>query len=218
MAGDGALCARVLTPARALHPKRRREVFVKDRRIVPHRVRDRTMPSEAMHDVYEASRMIGVKPIIFASSGGKMLGYELEPPYTEIVAAEYDKVPKLVPLITDDMPVRPNSLCTLARFSARSSAACISTGMGYQCSRSDSGPCWHAPLMRRRFPGYLSHADAVQTVEKCIDDRGRAIRHLRGHVRPSLEVARHHPGERMLVVLSELRSPRQHRRSGLRAG
>jgi len=26
-----------------------------------------------------------------------------------------------------------------------------------------------APLMRRHYPGYLSHADAVQMVERCID-------------------------------------------------
>jgi L-arabinose 1-dehydrogenase [NAD(P)+] len=60
-------------------------------------------------NVYEAARIHGVKRIVFSSSGGTTLSYETESPYTEIVAAEYDKVPKVWPLITDDMPPRPNS-------------------------------------------------------------------------------------------------------------
>lgn len=67
------------------------------------------------YNVYEAARIHGVKRVIFASSGGTMLGYELESPYTEIAAAEYDKIPKVWPLLTHEMPVRPNSLCYVSK-------------------------------------------------------------------------------------------------------
>jgi len=36
-----------------------------------------------------------------------MLGYEMENPYTEIVGADYDKIPGTWTMITDDMPFRP---------------------------------------------------------------------------------------------------------------
>ena len=67
------------------------------------------------YNVYEAARMNGVKRIIFASSGGTMLGYEYDSPYTEIAASEYDNVPKVWPLITDDMPARPVNICYVSK-------------------------------------------------------------------------------------------------------
>ena len=57
-------------------------------------------------NVYEAARAGGVQRILFASSGGTMLGYELESPYTEIVAAEYDRIPDTWPMVTHEWPVR----------------------------------------------------------------------------------------------------------------
>lgn len=123
------------------------------------------------YNVYEASRINGVKRIIFASSGGTMLGYELESPYTEIVAAEYDKVPKVWPLITDDMPVRPNSLCYVSKVFGEVLGRLYSDQHGISVLNIRFGAVLadDAPLMRRHYPGYLSHADAVQMVEKCID-------------------------------------------------
>ena len=48
---------------------------------------------QGTYNVYEAARIHGVKRVIFANSGGTMLGYELESPYTEIAAGEYDSIP-----------------------------------------------------------------------------------------------------------------------------
>ena len=59
------------------------------------------------YNVFEASKQNDVRRIIFASSGGTMLGYEMENPYTEIVGADYDKIPGTWTMITDDMPFRP---------------------------------------------------------------------------------------------------------------
>ena len=67
------------------------------------------------YNVYEASRRHGVKRVLFASSGGTMLGYETESPYFEIVSAQYDKVPAEWPMITHEWPVRPNDLAYVAK-------------------------------------------------------------------------------------------------------
>lgn len=123
------------------------------------------------YNVYEASRIHGVKRVIFASSGGTMLGYELDSPYTEIVAAEYDKVTQVYPLITHEMPVRPNSLCYVSKVFGEVLGRMYSDQHGISVLNIRFGAVLadNIPQMRRHYPGYLSHADAVQMVEKCID-------------------------------------------------
>ena len=63
------------------------------------------------YNVYEAARIHGVKRVILANSGGTMLGYELESPYTEIAAEEYDYILQVYPILTHLDRVRPNSIC-----------------------------------------------------------------------------------------------------------
>ena len=67
------------------------------------------------YNVYEAARIHGVNRVIFASSGGTMLGYELESPYTQIATGEYDYIPRVYPILTHLDPVRPNSICYVSK-------------------------------------------------------------------------------------------------------
>ena len=62
------------------------------------------------YNVYEAASRCGVQRVILASSGGTMLGYELESPYGELAAGEYDKVPSEWTLIDHRLPVRPGGV------------------------------------------------------------------------------------------------------------
>ena len=123
------------------------------------------------YNVYEAARIHGVKRVIFASSGGTMLGYELDSPYTEIAAAEYDKIPKVWPLLTHEMPVRPNSLCYVSKVFGEVLGRMYSDQHGISVLNIRFGAVLadDKPQMRRHYPGYLSQADAVQMVERCID-------------------------------------------------
>ena len=123
------------------------------------------------YNVYEASRIHGVNRVIFASSGGTMLGYELESPYTEIAAAEYDSIPKVIPLITHDMPARPNSICYVSKVFGEVLGRMYSDQHGISSLNIRFGAVLSddVPELRRHYSGYLSHADAVQIVEKCID-------------------------------------------------
>ena len=70
----------------------------------------RSVNIDGTYNVYEASRRNGVKRIVFASTGSTMLSYEHDFPYGVLAAGEYDKVPKVWPLIDYTMPARPDSL------------------------------------------------------------------------------------------------------------
>ena len=67
------------------------------------------------YNVYEAARRSGVKRVVYASSGGTMLGYEGDQPYFDIVAAQYDKVPDQWQMVTHEWAPRPNDLFYVAK-------------------------------------------------------------------------------------------------------
>ena len=67
------------------------------------------------YKVYEAVRIHGVKRMILANSGGTMLGYKLESPYTDIAAGEYDSIPQVYPILTHLDRGRPNSICYVTK-------------------------------------------------------------------------------------------------------
>ncbi|MGH2543598.1 MAG: NAD-dependent epimerase/dehydratase family protein, partial [Ardenticatenaceae bacterium] len=123
------------------------------------------------YNVYEAARIHGVRRIIFASSGGTMLGYELDSPYTEITAAEYNSIPETWPMITHDMPARPVNVCYVSKLFGEALGRMCSDLYGISVINIRFGAVLpdEKPILRRHYPGYLSHADAVQMVERCID-------------------------------------------------
>ena len=123
------------------------------------------------YNVYEASQRNGVKRIVLASSGDTMTGYEREFPYGDLAAGQYDRVPPEWTMITHRWPVRPKSLYgvskvfdeALGRYFADAydiSVLCIRLGAVLDTDR---------PKLVRHFPGYLSQADCVQMIEKCLD-------------------------------------------------
>jgi len=52
------------------------------------------------YNVFEASRLAGVKRIIFASSGAVVMGYEKDSPYSAIVKGDYDEMSSGWPMLT----------------------------------------------------------------------------------------------------------------------
>ena len=65
--------------------------------------------------MYEAARRHDIRRVVYASSGGTMLGYEQESPYYEIAAAQYCQIPKVWPMVTQESPVRPNDLVYVSK-------------------------------------------------------------------------------------------------------
>ncbi len=62
------------------------------------------------YNVYEAARRAGVKHIVNASSGTVVMNHLWEEPYKAIIESRYEDVPETWPLLTTDIPYRPNML------------------------------------------------------------------------------------------------------------
>ena len=61
-------------------------------------------------NVYEASRLNGVKRVVLGSTGDTMTGYEMEYPYGELAAGEYHEVSEPWAMLTHADPTRPKSI------------------------------------------------------------------------------------------------------------
>jgi nucleoside-diphosphate-sugar epimerase len=123
------------------------------------------------YNIFEAARKSGVKRVVFGSSGATMHNYERDEPFKAMVEARYDDIPEPAPMLTHLSPVRPNSLygCAkiwgeaLGRYYAEEydmSVLCIRLG---RVTRDDQ------PHDARHAAVYLSHRDAVQIIERCVE-------------------------------------------------
>ena len=121
--------------------------------------------------VYEASRVHGVKRVVFGSTGDTMTGYERDFPYGELAAGLYDRVPPRWEMKSYLDPVRPKSVYGACK------AFCEALGRYYAdvhnlsvlCIRLGAVLDTDRPRLRRHYPGYLSQADCVQMVDKCLE-------------------------------------------------
>lgn len=123
------------------------------------------------YNVYEAARRHGVKRIVFASTGSTMLGYEREFPYGELARGEYDKVPAEWTMVNYLWPTRPDSLYGVSKVFGEALGRywADAYGISVLCIRLGAVLDTDRPKLRRHFPGYLSHADCVQMIDKCLD-------------------------------------------------
>jgi hypothetical protein len=122
------------------------------------------------YNVFEAARRNGVGRVVFASSGGTTLGWESESPYFEIVAAQYDKIPETWPMITHETPPRPSDLLYVAKACGEVIGRYYSDKFGISAINIRFGAVLASdrPEVRRHYPGYLSQADCVQMIDKCL--------------------------------------------------
>ena len=123
------------------------------------------------HNLYEAARIHGVQRVVFGSTGDTMLGYERDFPYGEIAGGFYDKVPSEWTMKTYLDPTRPGSVYGACKI------FCEALGHYYSDAHNISvlvirlGAVLDTdkPKLRRHYPGYLSQADVVQMVDKCLE-------------------------------------------------
>jgi len=124
-------------------------------------------------NVYEAARKSNVQRIIHMSSGCTQLAYEWDDllPYGALANGPDDQIPDTWEMVELDWPVRPDSPYAigklfgehLGRYYADKhniSTLVIRLGAVLPDDR---------PQIRRHYPGYLSHTDCVQVIDKCID-------------------------------------------------
>jgi nucleoside-diphosphate-sugar epimerase len=125
----------------------------------------------ATYNVLEASRLAGVRRVIFASSNNVTGGYEREEPYASIVAGRYDGLDaRAIPLLRTDMPVRPNSYYAIGKVFGEAACRYYSDrhGLSVICLRIGTVNRQNRPTDIRQFATLLTHRDLLQLIERCI--------------------------------------------------
>ena len=123
-------------------------------------------------NVFRAAQEAGVKRVVFMSTGSTMCGYEWddELPYGNLARGEYARVGGPWPLITyRDLP-RPDSRYGVGKLFGEACGRWFSDryGMSVPVIRLGAVLDTDRPKLIRHFPGYLSQADAVQIIDKCL--------------------------------------------------
>ncbi len=123
------------------------------------------------YNVFEAARQAGVKRVVFISSGATMIGYEKEPPLSDIVTGRYDRVPPTWPLITHEMPVRPNGLYGISKVAGEAIARYYSDYHGLSAIVLRFGRVRQEdrPVEVRDWVAYCSQRDAGGIIRACVE-------------------------------------------------
>ncbi len=122
------------------------------------------------YNVFEASRLAGVKRVVFASSGNVIRGWDRVPPYDAITAGRYEEVPPTWPKITHDM-TWPLGLYGVSKVwgEALGRHFADAYGLSVLCVRIGSVRPEDRPMTVRESATYLGHRDVVQVLERCIE-------------------------------------------------
>ena len=123
------------------------------------------------HNALEASRLAGVKRVIFASSNHATGNYENDHPYSDIVAGQYQGLdPDDIPRITTSMPIRPDGSYGIGKAFGEAAGRHYSDchGLLVICLRIGTVNRQSRPLSVRHFATLLTHKDLVHLVDRCI--------------------------------------------------
>jgi len=123
------------------------------------------------YNVFEAAREAGVRRVVFASSGATVHAYERDEPFLSMAEARYADIPEPRPLITHLSPVRPYDLygCAKAWGEALGRYYSEQHGISVLCIRFGRVVAEDRPRDARHAAVYLSHRDAAQIVERCVE-------------------------------------------------
>ena len=123
-------------------------------------------------NVYRAAQEAGVRRVVFMSTGSTMCGYEWfdGSPYGMLARNEIDRLPSGAKLLDHTDPPRPDSFYGVGKLFGENTGRLFSDryGMSVLCIRLGAVLPRDRPELIRHFPGYLSQADAVQMIDKCL--------------------------------------------------
>ncbi len=130
----------------------------------------------ATANVFEAARQAGVSRVVFFSSMHAVGMYERDEPWASIANGDYGDIdPTTVPLVTHEMPVRPDGPYAASKVFGESLGRYYAEefGMTVICIRlgtmgGDDGP---GPDARSRV-SWLSRRDLATMVQRCIEVEG----------------------------------------------
>lgn len=123
-------------------------------------------------NVFRASQEAGIKRVVFMSTGSTMCGHEWDDnkPYQKLVRGEYDQVGESWPMMSyEDLP-RPDSRYAVGKLFGEACGRWFSDtyAMSVPVIRLGAVLDTDRPKLLRHFPGYLSQADAIQIIDKCL--------------------------------------------------
>lgn len=123
-------------------------------------------------NVFQAASDAGVPRVVFMSSGSTMCGWEWDDnlPYGKLARGEYGAVPPGWRMLDHRDPPRPDSPYAVGKLFGEQCGRWFSDqkGMSVLCIRLGAVLKSDRPELLRHFPGYLSQADAVQMIDRCI--------------------------------------------------
>lgn len=121
------------------------------------------------YNVFEASRLAGLKRIVYASSGATVSNHERELPYSALVAGRYDEASSWSKL-THDTPIRPNGLYGCSKVWGEALARHYSDTYGIStiCLRVGAVNREDRPTTTRHFSVWCSQRDVAQMIERSI--------------------------------------------------
>lgn len=124
-------------------------------------------------NMFRAAEEAGVKRVVFMSTGSTMCGYEWYEgsPYGKLAANQLQALPSGEKLLDYKDPPRPDSFYGVGKLFGENTGRLFSDryGMSVICIRLGAVLPSDQPELIRHYPGYLSQADAVQMVDKCLD-------------------------------------------------
>jgi uronate dehydrogenase len=123
------------------------------------------------YNVFEASRMCGVKRIIYASSGAAIKAIEKIPPYDAIVEGRYDEVPEAWEKVTHLSTPRPSSIYGCTKLWGEALARTYSDfhGISAICIRIGSVSGEDRPTETRQFSVWCSQRDIGDLIARCLE-------------------------------------------------
>ncbi len=123
-------------------------------------------------NVYEAARLAGVKRVIFLSSGCAQIAWEWDPgsPYAKVANGPNNEVPATWPMVELDWATRPDSPYAVGKLFGENVGRYYfdKHGISTLVIRSGAVLAEDRPLIRRHYAGFLSHADLLQLIDKCL--------------------------------------------------
>tara|TARA_B100001029_G_scaffold178277_1_gene184693 strand:- start:747 stop:1508 length:762 start_codon:yes stop_codon:yes gene_type:complete len=120
----------------------------------------------------EAAKECGVKRVIFASSNHTSGMHEFDMPYSQIIKGDYTGLESnQIPMISTDMPVRPDGPYGIAKVFGESAGRFYSDqyGLSSLSIRIGTLNVEGKPMNQRQFATLISHPDLVQLFRKCIE-------------------------------------------------